>query len=194
MADDPSTPPPRGPLPGWAPPPHAVGQSRFSLGVVVAALLVGIAAGAIIAGVVVLVSGDVLSRFGSHPVVGEHAEIAEDADTPKLGDCLSSQPALADLTTTDEVVPCKRLHKAEVVGVAEFPTLTVRPRDSQIDDYTSEACALSFRDYAGRDPDTTRYDFGAVVPDDKAWAAGDRRFWCLVDSRSEGTGVGSLRR
>lgn len=206
----------RGPLPGWAPPPGRPGlgppgppgypggtpvpwgapppKRRFGVGA-----LVGMGLGGVLAGILLTFGGiavlyAIVGDQARHPAVGTYGPIGETAEQPTTGDCLSARPSLADVTTDDEVVPCEERHRSEVIGVAEIPSLDVAPSRTRLDLFVSEACSLSFRSYTGRNPDTAQVGFGAVVPDEDAWAAGERRVWCLAESTDVDDGVGSMRR
>lgn len=209
-----------GPLPGWGPPPPpppgrppgpptgppaphrsgplaplGPGPRRYAAGTVAAAGLAGAVVGIVAGFVLVFVAGVLIGSDARHPAVGTYGPRSASSEGPAVGDCLRARPSLADVTTDAEVVPCEVRHKAEVVGVTALPALDRRPRDRAVDRYVSEACSLAYRDYSGRDPDDRAGpDLGAVVPDADAWAAGDREVWCLVDSQSDGDGVGSIRR
>ncbi|CAN5587570.1 hypothetical protein BH10ACT1_BH10ACT1_20690 [soil metagenome] len=215
MSDQPPDPDRRGPMPGWAPPTGLAGpgpggpawgapvpawgrppdKKRFGAGALVGAGAGGVLLGAIVAVVGIVIIGLLIGDRADHPALSAHGPISEGARSPKVGDCLSSRPSLADVTSDADVVPCTDRHRSEVIGFGSYPDVSTRPSPHAMDLFASEACALSFRDYVGSNPDTTELDFGAVVPDQESWDGGDRRLWCLVDAQSAGgDGVGSLRR
>ncbi|MBA3282516.1 MAG: septum formation family protein [Acidimicrobiia bacterium] len=153
--------------------------------------------GAVIGGVAALaaliVIGLLVDIPADGPVRGTYPSLAEGTDPAAVGDCLSSRLSLADVTTTEQVVPCRDRHESEVIGLATIPDVSGRPGDEALDLFVSEACGLHLRSYVGSSPDSTGLDYGGVVPDAGAWRSGDRRVWCLVDGRDYQDGIGSAR-
>lgn len=166
---------------------------RFGTGALVGAAIGGAVVGGIVALVGLVLIGLLIDVPADGPVRGTYPSLAEGTAPAAVGDCLSSRPSLADVTSAGEVVPCRERHGSEVIGLAAIPELPDRPMGKALDLFVSEACGLHLRSYVGSSPDSTDLDYGGVVPDAAAWRSGDRRVWCLVDSRDHGDGIGSVR-
>jgi hypothetical protein len=184
-------PPQPGPYPApWgAPPPKK--RKRFGWLSLFAAFFVGglLATGVIVGALVVT-----YLAFGTPDTIANtHSGAAEGAAVAKVGDCLDRSPDSAVVTDRSQVVDCDRLHGSEVTGVVVTPGSRKAPSHDNLASFADDACTVAFEDYVGSSVNDTALDYAAVAPDATAWAAGDRRIWCLADTSSLDVGEGSVR-
>jgi hypothetical protein len=174
--------------PTWVPPQP---RKRFGWGGMFGAFVLGglVATGVIIAGMVLLVT-----TFGTpDTIVGTHPPAAEGAQVAKVGECLSGSPPEAVVVDDSDVVDCDELHGSEVAAVITAPGERSTPGDDMLATFVDEACTMAFEDYVGSGVNESELGYGGVAPSDEAWAEGDRRVWCLVDTTILEPGEGTVR-
>ncbi|WP_426573570.1 septum formation family protein [Aquihabitans sp. McL0605] len=188
-------PPPPGPYPGahpgqpvWAPPQK---RKRFGWGSLIAAFFVG---GLLATGVIIGVLALLVVAFGTPDTIANtHPGAAEGAEVAKVGDCLRNSPETAVVADRSQVIDCDGLHGSEVTSVVVTPGARKAPGHDNLASFADDACAVAFEDYVGSSVDDSGLDYAAVAPDASAWAAGDRRIWCLADTTTLDVGEGSVR-
>ena len=179
----------------WGPyGPPAKAPRRFGWGALIGTGLGGLVLGGVGALILAAIVIGFAGGFDSPGfVAGTHGPVAAESSVATVGVCLTEDPGSAVIATDTEVVSCNRSHGSEVFGIIEAPAAEDRPSSSDLDLFVDGACGIAFRGYVGSAYDDSDLDYEAVVPDRAAWAAGDRRVWCLLDSSLYRDGEGSAR-
>lgn len=110
----------------------------------------------------------------------EREAIAVDSLQLRTGDCFMA-PDWDSAWESIDVIPCSRMHDAEVIAVAEHPQQGGYPGSSAISQRTWDECASRYDAYSG----TTGSDYGPLwtfEPTPANWAAGWRASVCFVDA------------
>jgi len=108
----------------------------------------------------------------------------------QVGDCFDV-PSSADHNVKKvQHHPCTEPHTGEVVFVGDHPAAKGTPfTDALLFDFARSSCLPALTAYIGTS-EGDRIDIGAMYPDDKGWAEGDRKITCyayLVDGSSLST-------
>ncbi len=140
----------------------------------------GLAAAAAWTVIALVVASALALGGGSDPALGRLA----DAGTTKVGACLL-EPAEQDSVST--LVDCARPHAAEVY-LADDLDARPWPGYDRVDELADDLCFAAFEDYVGESYDSSDYDYGYFLPDQKEWLDGAHRVVCVVLS-PDGAGV-----
>lgn len=151
--------------------------------------------GGITATIVVIVGIVLIGQAVGPPdsISTTHAPTTEGAEVAKVGECLEGGPADAVVVDRSQVVDCDELHGSEVTAIVTAPGEKTTPGEEPLATFVDEACTMAFEDYVGSRVLSSDLDYSGVAPNDDAWAAGDRRVWCLVDTTILEPGEGSVR-
>lgn len=113
----------------------------------------------------------------------------------KVGDCFDV-PSGATTVKRVQHHPCKESHKAELVGLFEYPDASGDPYPSpdSLDNYATSQCLVAFRSYTGRDPITDPLlTLGWMYPTADGWTRGDHGINCYLGRVDEGPMTQSYR-
>lgn len=110
-------------------------------------------------------------------------------DELRGGDCLVVAK-LGDSVLKVPVVPCRRTHDAEVVGITRVPGRW--HGQAALEKLANSACAKLFRGYVGIDLDSSDHGVGWFGPTADSWSHGDRLLVCFAGDDGAAM-TGSLR-
>lgn len=109
-------------------------------------------------------------------------------DELRIGTCFED-PGVG-LVNTIEPVDCDQSHDLEVFAIVQLPFAAgvAMPPDDDLFDRAYDECLPPFERYTGEQYVDSEYYIDALVPDVRAWKAGDREAVCflfLIDANSE---------
>ena len=174
-------------------------RSLLWMGLALALLLAGCApsGGATVAGPGTMSSADASagpSSAGSSSAVPSSTgpSSAQPVAALVVGDCTGPVDLTGASISSLPTIPCGSAHHYEVHGI--FPLSgEAHPGADALAEQAAEACAPSFTDYVGVEPEYGRYTSAYIAPDDAAWVLpANRVITCLVGSADGGL-VGSAK-